>query len=83
MNTSLKSKNYVRSNLFIPKEVDVFLKKEAKKQKTTKGNIVARALRLLEREKLRKEMEKYYQDPENRIYERGMAEESFFISDDE
>ena len=79
MNT-LAEKKYVRSNLFIPKEVDAFLKKEAKKQKTSKGNIVTRALRLLEKEKLKKAMQNYYQDSENNAFEREMAESSFFIS---
>ena len=82
MNT-LAEKNYIRSNLLIPREVDAFLKKEAKNQKTTKGNIVTRALRLLEKEKLKKAMQEYYQNPENCAFEREMAESSFFVSGSE
>jgi len=72
--------DYVRSNFFIPKELAVFLVKEAKKNKTTKGEIVTKALKLLKKEKLKVAMDQYYANPKNCEHETKMAESSFFIS---
>lgn len=77
MNTSLTTSNtIIRSNIFLPKEVDQFIKSEAKQQKTTKGNIIALAVKALKKQKLKKQMDTYYADPKNQAYEKELSEES-------
>ena len=77
MNTSTTdSKKQTRSNIFIPKEIDDFIKKEAKRLRLTRGEVISLAVRALEKQRLKEEMELYYGNPENRKFEQQMAEES-------
>ena len=76
MNTVPTTSNIIRSNIFLPEEIDQFIKSEAKHQKTTKGNIIIMAIKALKKQQLKSQMEVYYADPQNQAKEKTLSEAS-------
>lgn len=76
MNSKNSGQNtMIRSNIFLPKDIDQFIKSQSKAMGVTKTELMITAVKELKKAILRTQMKQYYSSEKNQQHEQGMANE--------
>lgn len=65
----------IRSNIFLPQELDEFVRQQSKALQISKTELFVKALREFKKASLRAQMKQYYASEENQKHEKNMIDE--------
>ena len=65
----------IRSNIFLPKEIDQFVKSQSKAMGVTKTELMITAIKELKKSFLREKMKHYYASEKNQQHEQNMVDQ--------